>query len=134
MGHTIRIIIADNQAQARHALKAVLANWPEIEVTAEAANGKEAIDLVERYKPDTVLMDVHMPVMDGLQATRWIKSYWPRVRVVVLTMYAAERVEALKAGADAFLLKGDPIERLLGALSPSSNGHTHNSVEPTGMK
>jgi DNA-binding NarL/FixJ family response regulator len=133
MGHTIRIIIADDQAQARHALKAVLANWPEIEVTAEAANGKEAVDLVERYKPDTVLMDVRMPVMDGLQATRWIKSHWPQVRVVVLTMYAAERIEAMAAGADAFLLKGDPIERLLNALSSSSNGHANGSIEPKGM-
>ncbi len=120
MTQTMRIIIADDQAQARHALKAVLANWPEIEVTAEAANGKDAIGLVEQVKPDTILMDVRMPVMDGLQATRWIKSHWPQVRVVVLTMYAAERMGALAAGADAFLLKGDPIERLVDALSPGT--------------
>ncbi len=120
MTQTLRIIIADDQAQARHALKAVLANWPEVEVTAEAANGKDAIDLVEKHQPDTVLMDVRMPLMDGLQATRWIKTRWPHVRVVVLTMYAAERNGALAAGADAFLLKGDPIERLLDALSPAA--------------
>ena len=120
MTQTMRIIIADDQAQARHALKAVLVNWPEVEVTAEAVNGKDAIDLVEKVKPDTVLMDARMPVMDGLQATRWIKGHWPQVRVVVLTMYAAERLAALAAGADAFLLKGDPIERLVDALSPST--------------
>ncbi len=117
MTQTMRIIIADDQAQARHALKAVLANWPEVEVTAEAANGQGAVDLVEKHQPDAVLMDVRMPVMDGLQATRWIKRHWPQVRVVVLTMYASERTGALAAGADAFLLKGDPIERLVDALS-----------------
>lgn len=117
MDRTMRIIIADDQAQARHALRAVLTNCPEVEVTAEAMNGRETIELVEKHIPDMVLMDVHMPVMDGLQATRWIKSHYPRVKVVVLTMYATECREALAAGADTFLLKGDPINRLLDALA-----------------
>jgi CheY-like chemotaxis protein len=67
-----------------------------------------------------VLMDARMPVMDGLQATRLIKDQWPHVRVVVLTVYAARRAEALAAGADAFLVKGCPAEELLQAiLSPA---------------
>jgi DNA-binding NarL/FixJ family response regulator len=87
-----------------------------IEVVGEAANGREAVRLVEECRPDVVLMDARMPVMDGLQATRLIKDQWPTVRVVVLTVYAARRADALAAGADAFLVKGCPTEELLKAI------------------
>jgi DNA-binding NarL/FixJ family response regulator len=78
------------------------------------------VHLVEQCQPDVVLMDARMPVMDGLQATRLIKEQWPSVRVVVLTVYAARRADALASGADAFLVKGCPAEELLQAiLSPA---------------
>lgn len=115
MGQTIRLVVVDDQASARAGLKAVLANYPQFEVLADAANGQEAIELVERWLPDVVVMDARMPVLDGLQATQVIKRRWPQTRVVVLSMYVA-RAHALAAGADAFLLKGAPVERLLAEL------------------
>ena len=97
-----------------------------------AANGVEAVQLVEKCQPDVALMDIPMPVlalpaldgrpgsgaegMDGLEAIRLIKSRWPQVRIVVLTMYTAHRAAALAAGADAFLLKGCPAQDLLEAI------------------
>ena len=116
MAQPTRVLIADDSAHARDGLRALLATWPEIAVVGEAANGQDAVRLVAEYRPDIVLMDLHMPVLDGVQATQLIKQQWPAVTVVVLTVYAVEQSAALAAGADAFLLKGGTPERLLGAL------------------
>jgi DNA-binding NarL/FixJ family response regulator len=97
-------------------LRALLTMRPEIEVVGEASNGQDAVRLVAECRPDIVLMDLHMPVLDGVQATQLIKQQWPAVTVVVLTMYAVDQSAALAAGADAFLLKGGAPERLLAAL------------------
>ena len=73
----------------------------------------ERVRLVEEYRPDVVLMDAKMPVMDGVEATRLIKERWPEVRVVVLTIHASYRADALVASADAFLIKGCAAQKLL---------------------
>ena len=112
----IRVLIADDSARAREGLRALFATWPELAVVGEAANGQEAVRLVAEQRPDIVLMDVHMPVLDGLQATRRIKQQWPGVAVVLLTMYTLEHSQALDAGAEALVLKGGPPDRLLAAL------------------
>jgi DNA-binding NarL/FixJ family response regulator len=87
-----------------------------VEVVGEAADGQESVDLAAERRPDVVLMDVQMPVMNGLEATRCIKRQWPEIRVVVLTMHPKYRAEALAVGADAFLLKGCPSEMLRAAI------------------
>ena len=94
----------------------MLTTWPEIEVVGEAANGQDAVRLVAECRPDVVLMDLEMPVLDGVAATRLIKQQWPAVTVIVLTMYAARQAAASGAEADAFVIKGECPERLLTAL------------------
>jgi DNA-binding NarL/FixJ family response regulator len=116
MAQPTRVLIADDSVRARDGLRALLTMRPEIEVVGEATNGQDAVRLVAECRPDIVLMDLHMPVLDGVQATWQIKQQWPAVTVVVLTMYAVDQSAALAAGADTFLLKGGTPERLLAAL------------------
>jgi len=117
MARHMQILIVDDQPRARQSLKALLATWPQVKEIREAANGQEAVHLVEESRPDVVLMDVRMPEMDGLEATRLIKARWPQVKVIVLSMYADYMADALAAGADAFVSKGEPPERLLATLA-----------------
>jgi len=116
MAQPIRVLIADDSARTREGLRVLFATWPEITVVGEAADGQEALRLVGESRPDAVLMDLQMPVLDGVQATQRIKQQWPAVTVIVLTMYPTEQSAALSAGADAFVIKGGPPERLLAAL------------------
>lgn len=111
-----RVLIADDNMRARSGLRGLLALCREIEVIGEAAGGLEAVDMVRDHQPDVVLMDVRMPQMDGLEATRQIKEQWPQVRVVAMSMYASHRAEALTAGAEAFVVKGSPSGELLAAI------------------
>jgi CheY-like chemotaxis protein len=117
MSKHVQVLIVDDQPRARHSLKALLATWPLIGETREAANGQEAIQSVEQAQPDLVLMDVRMPVMDGLQATRHIKRHWPQVKVIALSMYGDYQVDALAAGANAFMNKGESPENVLDKIS-----------------
>lgn len=89
---------------------------PAIQLVGEVADGKEAVHQTQASQPDVVLMDVQMPGMDGLEATRLIKDKQPEVRVVVLTMYPGHQAGALEAGADAFLVKGCSAEELLDTM------------------
>jgi DNA-binding NarL/FixJ family response regulator len=111
-----RVLIADHRARSRSGMRALLDLQPEIEVVGEAADGREAVRLVEELRPDVVLMDAKMPVMDGLEATGHIKEKWPKARVVLLTIHPGYRAEALAAGADAFLVKGCPARDLRKAI------------------
>ncbi len=122
-----RVLIADDQFRARRSLHALLTamHWSHqargdglIETVGEAGDGQEAIDQVERLQPDVVVMELHPPTLDGLSAIKVIRSRWPAVRIVVLTMYATDRAAALEAGADAFLLKGCSTGELLAAVRP----------------
>ena len=108
----VRVLIADDKRSARQGLKALLARIPEIEVVGEAANGQEAMEVTAVYHPDVVLMDIHMPKMDGLEATQHIKSQLPQVKIIILTIHPQYRQQALAAGADAFLLKDGTTELL----------------------
>jgi len=111
-----RVLIADDQRPTRRGLRALLAFFPGVECVGEAADGREALSLVTERRPDVVLMDARMPVMDGLEATRRIKGQSPQVKVIVLTMYGEYRTDALAAGADVFLVKGGTPEALRNAI------------------
>jgi DNA-binding NarL/FixJ family response regulator len=102
----IKVIIADDQASIRRALMALFIFEPRIDIIGEAGNGNEAVRLVGEKKPDLVLMDVQMPIMDGLTATQKIKALYPGVKVVVYTMFPGYQAEAYQSGADYFLIKG----------------------------
>ena len=136
MAQRIRVLIVDDSAHARQGLRVLLATLPEVEVVGEAFNGREALRCIGEIHPELVLMDVQMPVMDGLQATRLIKNNWPDVTVIILTMHATAETTARAAGADDFIIKGCAPDRLLSALGiagivgerPSSNAtlrHSH---------
>jgi CheY-like chemotaxis protein len=101
----LRIVIADDQASVREGLVVLLGLLPDIEVVGSAANGQEAIDLVCEHHPDAILLDLHMPVLDGIQATRVLTSEHPDVAIVVLTTYADDTsvLAALGAGARSYL-------------------------------
>lgn len=113
----MRILIADDQKRARGGLKALLgASMPRPEIW-EAENGLEAERLAEEVRPDLILMDVRMPECDGLAATRWIKSRYPTVKILVLSLHPESAREARAAGADAFVGKGEGPEALLRAVA-----------------
>lgn len=116
MAQPTRVLIVDDSAHAREGLRALLKTRPEFEIAGEAANGLAAVQLVAECLPDVVLMDLQMPGLDGVQATRLIKQQWPAVTVIVLSMFATEQQVVLAAGADAFVLKEGAPERLLAAL------------------
>ncbi len=117
MTETIRILIVDDQPRARKSLKALLTTWSRVGEMHEASNGREAVQLAGELQPDVVLMDVRMPEIDGLTATVQIKALWPQVKVILLSMYPEYQGEALAAGADAFVGKGDAPRELLDLLS-----------------
>jgi len=118
----LRLLICDDAPDAREAVKASLAEQPEIEIVGEAENGEDAISTAASLRPDVVLMDVKMPVVDGIDATRRIRGLLPRARIVA---YAGsddtdDVMAMLEAGADAYCVKGAPLWELERALSGAS--------------
>lgn len=101
-----KVLITDDRFTSRKGLRALMLTQPDIQIIGEASNGEKAIQLIEKNKPDVVLMDAFMPKMNGLEATRIIKKRWSDIRVVILTLHDDIREEAIAAGADAFLVKG----------------------------
>jgi DNA-binding NarL/FixJ family response regulator len=114
----VKILIADDYATFREFLKSLVAKMPEARIAGEAADGQEAVQLVGRLKPDLVLMDIEMPQMDGLEATRQIKALSTPTKVVLLSALAdeAHRKGAADSGADGFLAKGTNVREMITAL------------------
>jgi len=109
----LKVLITDDRVASRKGLRALMLTQPDIQVIGEAADGKRAIQFIKKEKPDVVIMDAYMPGMNGLEATKIIKKKWQEIRVVFLTLHEGIREEALAAGADAFLVKGCPIDSLM---------------------
>jgi len=125
-GRRIRVLVVDDQALFREALVALLAVQAGIDVVGEAANGQEAVEAVGRLRPDVVLMDLRMPVLDGVGATRRLRVDHPGVRVLALTTFDgdAEVFPALRAGAVGYLLKDATTERLVDAVVAADRGES----------
>lgn len=124
MTHTIRILIADDHTMVRQGLSQILNAEPDLTVVGEAADGQEATRLAGLMEPDVVIMDINMPLLDGVQATRYITRYQPQTGVIILTMYRQDQYvfEAIKAGARAYLLKDADSDELLRAIRIVADG------------
>lgn len=120
----MRVLIADDHEIMREGLRALLEPHEDIEVVGEATNGQEAIDQVAALKPDLVLMDITMPVMNGLDATRAIKKAYPDVKILILTMHEGEAYffNILEAGASGYFIKGGSSSDLVAALQAVDSG------------
>ena len=121
-----RVLIADDHEVVRDGFKRLLGYVEGLEVVGEASNGRKAVELCRRLEPDLVLMDVRMPEMDGLEATRQIKAEQPKISVLVVTTYENPEylLEAIKAGAAGYVLKDAPNQQLLSAMRRALEGES----------
>jgi len=121
---SIRVLVADDQSMVRAGFRLLLSGEDGIEVVAEAENGLEAVDKAARFQPSVVLMDIRMPELDGLEATRRILAADPGARILILTTFDLDEYiyEALQAGASGFVLKDDPPEQLIAAIRTVAAG------------
>ena len=121
---TIRVLVADDQSMVRAGFRMLLSGEEDIDVVAEASNGIEAVSQAARFSPTVVLMDIRMPELDGLEATRRILEADPAARVLILTTFDIDEYvyRALRAGASGFVLKDDPPEQLIAAVRTVASG------------
>ena len=119
-----RIVLADDHNLIRSGLKLLLERQEDLEVVGEAGNGRAAVECVERTRPDVVVLDIAMPLLNGIEAARQIAARWPDVRIVILSMHADESyvIRALKAGARAYLLKDSAETDLIAAVRAVTAG------------
>jgi DNA-binding NarL/FixJ family response regulator len=122
----LRIVIADDQASVREGLVLLLDGLPDIDVVGAAADGQQALDMVAEHQPDAILLDLHMPVLDGFGATRRLVAEHPEVAIVVLTTFADDGsvLDALRAGARSYLTKDADRTRIAQALHAAAGGLT----------
>jgi DNA-binding NarL/FixJ family response regulator len=122
---SIRVLVADDQSMVRAGFRMLLNGEQDIEVVAEASNGREAVAMAERFNPAVVLMDIRMPEIDGLEATRRILAANQAARILILTTFGLDEYvyEALRAGASGFVLKDDPAEQLISAVRTVAAGN-----------
>lgn len=122
----MKIVLVDDHVMFREGVSHALAAGPDMDVVGEGSDGEEALALVQRHEPDVILMDIHMPKMDGIEATRRIKQMKPSTRVVILTVSDNDKdlFEAIKAGADGYLLKNLGSGELALALKAAVAGES----------
>src|SRR5574340_928162 len=124
MNEQVRVLIVDDHILFRSGLKLLLEAEPGIEVAGEAKEGSEALNIIEKQQPNVVLMDIAMPGMNGMEATREIKRRWPEIKVLILTMHRSDEYffEVLKAGASGYILKGAETSDLINAVRVVGRG------------
>lgn len=129
--NVLRLLLVDDQALFREGLRILLEQQPDLEIVAEAGNGEQAVAAAKFHTPDIVLMDLRMPVLNGVEATRRIVAELPQTRVIVLTTFEddTEVYDALQAGAVGYLLKASPSEKLLAAVRLTARGESF--IEPS---
>ena len=127
--HTIRILLVDDHAVIRQALRMLLESQPELEVVGDVENGREAVSAVEKLNPDVVLMDVVMPGLNGLEATRQIRRSSPSTRVVMLSGFVDEDqlLDALRSGASGYIIKKSDVSELVLAIQTVHRGNSYFS-------
>jgi DNA-binding NarL/FixJ family response regulator len=125
-GVPAKLLIADDHAMVREGIRSMLANEPDLQIVGEAKDGEEALELCRRFRPELVLMDIRMPKMDGLEATRAIKEVSPQTAILMVSTYESQEylVEAVKAGAAGYILKEATKGQLLGTLRRVLDGET----------
>jgi DNA-binding NarL/FixJ family response regulator len=130
----IRVLLADDHQLVRAGIRSLLQNIPGIEVVGEAADGRETLRMLEEHRPDVVLMDLMMPGLNGLEATERIVKDYPRIRVIILSMNAAEEfvLQSIRAGASGYLLKNARTVELEQALRSVADGQTYLSPAVSG--
>jgi DNA-binding NarL/FixJ family response regulator len=121
---TIRVLVADDQSLVRGGFRMLLAGVPDIEIVAEASNGLEAVEKAARFQPTVILMDIRMPELDGLEASRRILAADDAARILILTTFDLDEYvyEALRVGASGFVLKDEPPEQLIAAIRTIAAG------------
>lgn len=133
--NVIKVLIADDHALVRESVKAILANENDIEVVATASDGKEAIELSETYHPDVVVMDISMPQIDGIHATRLMRERDLEARIVILSMHVNETLvqQAIRLGAQGYVLKRQATDELPQAIRTAYNGEVFisSAIPPT---
>ncbi|MBN2220647.1 MAG: response regulator transcription factor [Vallitaleaceae bacterium] len=120
----VKVLIADDQELIRHSLTMILKNEPNIEVTDAVEDGKSVIASIRRNKPDVILMDIRMPIMDGVQCTKIIKEHDPSIKIIILTSFDDDEyiLSALRDGASGYLLKGISVAELVEAIHKVHSG------------
>src|SRR5436309_13168147 len=123
---TVRILLADDHKVVRHGTRALLSKMPEWEIIGEADNGRDAVSLTEKLKPDIVILDIGMPQLNGLDATRQIKKISPQTEVLIFTAHEAEELvhDVFDSGARSYITKTDAADHLIDALKALSE-HKH---------